>query len=85
MQGYGVIPVVLRSVRTPRLNFTSAWRNFVTIHSVLCRLRAILPPVVTPEFYPSGWNDLRGAGQLLAALSRAGPAAILDPDTAVPI
>ena len=47
-------------VRSPRPNSTSACRSCVTICSVLYRFRGILPPVVTPEFYLSGWFGFRG-------------------------
>ena len=58
------IQLHISDVRRPRPSSTSAWRSCVTIGSGLYRLRGILPPVVSPESYHSGWNGLRGSGQL---------------------
>ena len=51
----------------------------MTICSVLYRFRGILPPVVTPEFYLSGWFGFRGSGHIQKAEYEAAFAPVRNP------
>ena len=52
-------------VRRPRPNSTSAWRNLVTICSVLYRLRGILPPGRCARILTLGLERFQGARSAL--------------------